>query len=108
MSAQKVMQRGRARFLRAGKNEVESLNLRRLLRNISEMYIAKPVGKLTASPANLASNEARSCGLCTCLYDSRMYKWFYLQFRCSVFLFIVGMTTCALADEGMCCSTRRR
>ena len=30
-----------------------------------------------------------------------MYKWFYLQFRCSVFLFVVGMTTCALADEGM-------
>jgi hypothetical protein len=26
MSAQKVMQRRRARFLRAGKNEVESLN----------------------------------------------------------------------------------
>jgi hypothetical protein len=30
-----------------------------------------------------------------------MYKWFYLQFRCSVFFFVVGMTTCALADEGM-------
>jgi len=30
-----------------------------------------------------------------------MYKWFSLQFRCSVFLFVVGMTTCALADEGM-------
>src|SRR5437867_2032469 len=35
------------------------------------------------------------------LYDSRMYKWFPLQFRCSVLLFIVGMTTSALADEGM-------
>src|SRR5438094_5681409 len=35
------------------------------------------------------------------LYDSRMYKWFPVQFRCSVLLFIVGMTTSALADEGM-------
>ena len=35
------------------------------------------------------------------LYDSRMYKWFSLQFRCSVFLFVLGMTTSALADEGM-------
>ena len=35
------------------------------------------------------------------LYDSRMYKWFCLQFRCSVFLFVLGMTTSALADEGM-------
>ena len=30
-----------------------------------------------------------------------MYKWFCLQFRCSVLLFLVGMTTSALADEGM-------
>src|SRR5438552_11537697 len=30
-----------------------------------------------------------------------MYKWFSLRFRCSALLFIVGMTTCALADEGM-------
>src|SRR6266513_611577 len=30
-----------------------------------------------------------------------MYKWFCLQFRCSAFLFVVGMTTSALADEGM-------
>src|SRR6267154_1210017 len=30
-----------------------------------------------------------------------MYRWFCLQFRCSVFLFVVGMTTSALADEGM-------
>ncbi len=30
-----------------------------------------------------------------------MSRWFCLQFRCSVFLFVVGMTTCALADEGM-------
>ena len=35
------------------------------------------------------------------LYDSRMYRWFCLQFRCSVFLFVVGMTTSAIADEGM-------
>src|SRR5437867_3595735 len=35
------------------------------------------------------------------LYDSRMYKWFPLQFRCSVLLFIVGMTTSVWADEGM-------
>src|SRR5438094_4445228 len=30
-----------------------------------------------------------------------MYRWFCLQFRCSVFLFVVGMTTSAIADEGM-------
>src|SRR5262249_51350412 len=30
-----------------------------------------------------------------------MYKWFRLPFRCSVFLFVVGMSTSALADEGM-------
>src|SRR5580765_1340181 len=30
-----------------------------------------------------------------------MYKWFSLEVRCSVFLFVVGMTTSALADEGM-------
>src|SRR4026208_2527777 len=30
-----------------------------------------------------------------------MYKWFCLQFRCLVFLFIVGITTSAFADEGM-------
>src|SRR6476660_4011456 len=30
-----------------------------------------------------------------------MHKWLCLQFRCSVFLFVVGMTTSALADEGM-------
>ena len=30
-----------------------------------------------------------------------MYKWFCLQFRCSVLLFVVGMTTSAMADEGM-------
>ena len=35
------------------------------------------------------------------LYHSRMYKWFCLQVRCSVVLFVVGMTTSALADEGM-------
>ena len=30
-----------------------------------------------------------------------MYKWFCLQFRCSVLLFVVGMTTSVWADEGM-------
>ena len=35
------------------------------------------------------------------LYDSRMYKRFRLQFRCSVLLFVVGMTTSVWADEGM-------
>src|ERR1700745_3755606 len=35
------------------------------------------------------------------LYDSRMYQWFSAQFRYPVLLFIVGMTTSALADEGM-------
>src|SRR5882757_9083562 len=30
-----------------------------------------------------------------------MYRWFCLQFRCSILLFVVGMTTSALADEGM-------
>ena len=30
-----------------------------------------------------------------------MYKWFCFQFRCSVLLFVVGMTASALADEGM-------
>src|SRR5215467_9126739 len=31
------------------------------------------------------------------LYDARMYK----QFRCSALLFVIGMTTSVLADEGM-------
>jgi S1-C subfamily serine protease len=35
------------------------------------------------------------------LYDSRMYRSFCLPFRCSVLLLIVGITTSALADEGM-------
>src|ERR1044071_8016940 len=35
------------------------------------------------------------------LYDSRMYKPFRLQFRCSALLFVIGITTSALADEGM-------
>src|SRR3954447_8937322 len=30
-----------------------------------------------------------------------MYRWFCLQFRSSILLFVVGMTTSALADEGM-------
>src|SRR5712672_346922 len=30
-----------------------------------------------------------------------MYRWFCLQFRCSIFLFVVGMTTSVRADEGM-------
>src|SRR6187455_3254494 len=35
------------------------------------------------------------------LYDSRMYKPFHLQFRCSALLFVIGITTSAPADEGM-------
>jgi len=30
-----------------------------------------------------------------------MYEWFCLRFRCSILLFLVGITTSALADEGM-------
>src|SRR5882724_12002727 len=30
-----------------------------------------------------------------------MYRWFCLQFRRSIFFFVVGFTTSALADEGM-------
>src|SRR6266446_9161252 len=77
------------------------LILRRLVRNIGEMYIAKPVGEADSFSRNLASNEARSCAFVRAPYDSRVYKWFSLRFRCSVLLFIVGMTTSAAADEGM-------
>src|SRR5262245_58261153 len=35
------------------------------------------------------------------LYHSRMYKSLCPQLCCSVFLFVIGMTTSALADEGM-------
>jgi Peptidase S46 len=35
------------------------------------------------------------------LYDPHMYTWFRLQLRCSALLFLVGMITSALADEGM-------
>ena len=65
------------------------------------MYIAKPVGEADSFSRNLASNEAVVVAFVRALYDSRMYRWFCLQFRCSILLFVVGMTTSALADEGM-------
>src|SRR5512132_1673034 len=75
--------------------------LRRLVRNIGEMYIAKPVGEADSFARNLPRTTHVVVAFVRALYDSRMYKWFCLQFRCSVFLFVVGMTTSALADEGM-------
>ncbi len=66
------------------------------------MYIARPVGE---ADSLLAATWLRTkrvvVAFVRALYDSRMSKWFCLQFRCSVFLFVVGMTTSALADEGM-------
>ena len=48
-------------------NLVSRSILRRLVRNIIEMYIAKPVGEADRFSRNLSSNAAaRSCGLCAC------------------------------------------
>jgi hypothetical protein len=66
------------------------------------MYIAKPAGEADSFSCKLASKQKHVVvAFIRAFYDSRMYKWFCLQFRCSVLLFVVGMTTSALADEGM-------
>src|SRR6516164_5269820 len=101
------------------------LILRRLVRNIGAMYskslhglqfyFAKPsecgasshlflqVGaRLAESDASTRRTSKALCvpavvAITVTLYDSRMYK----QFRCLALLFVIGITTSALADEGM-------
>ena len=49
----------------------------------------------------MAWRNTRVVAFARALYDPPMYSWFCPPFRRLILLFIVGMTTSALADEGM-------
>ena len=80
MSAQKVMQRCRAGLLAPARIKASRSILRRLVRNISEMYIAKPVGEADSFPAIRPRTNHVVVALVRALYYSRMYKWFCRSF----------------------------
>src|SRR5215472_5238018 len=101
MSAQKIVQRGRPGFLRAGQNEIEALNFATLRSEHRQNVHANGCRGSCHLPLQMSLRNTTVVAFACALYDPPMYKWFCPPFRWLILLFTVGMTTSALADEGM-------
>src|SRR5215471_19961707 len=101
MSGQKIVQRGRPGFLRAGQNEIEALNFATLRSEHRQNVHAIGSRGSRQLPLQMSLRNTTVVAFARALYDPPMYKWFCPPFRWLILLSILGMTTSARADEGM-------